>query len=66
MVGVDILGPLPLSESGNKYIVVFTDYLTKRPEAFALKDMKAETIARVFVDEIMSLSSSTTLIRSGS
>ena len=53
MVGVDILGPLPLSESGNKYVVVFTDYLTKWPEAFALKDMKAETIARVFVDEII-------------
>ena len=53
MVGVDILGPLPLSDSGNKYIVVFTDYYTKPTEAFALKDMKAETIARVFVDEII-------------
>jgi hypothetical protein len=31
MVGVDILGPLPITPAGNRYIVVFTDYLTKWP-----------------------------------
>ena len=28
-VGVDCLGPLPMTTSGNRYIVVFTDYFTK-------------------------------------
>lgn len=40
MIGVDIVGPLPETDEGNKYILVFTDYLTKWPEAFALKDAK--------------------------
>ena len=28
-VAVDVLGPLPTSERGNKCVVVFTDYFTK-------------------------------------
>ena len=28
-IGMDIVGPLPTTERGNKYIVVATDYLTK-------------------------------------
>jgi len=28
-VGIDIVGPLPLTPRGNKYIVVATDYMTK-------------------------------------
>lgn len=51
-VAVDIL-ELTRSSSGNKYVLVFTDYLTKWTEAFALKDTKAETIATIFVNEII-------------
>ena len=54
MIGVDIVGPLPVTDQSNKYLLVFTDYLTKWPEAFAIKDAKAETIARVLVDEVIS------------
>ena len=46
MVGIDILGPLPETLSGNKYILVITDYLTRWPEAFALKNTTAETVAK--------------------
>jgi hypothetical protein len=53
MVVMDILGPLPITERGNEYVLVITDYLTRWPEAFALKDTKAETIANVLVDEII-------------
>ena len=51
-VGVDAL-QLPLMEKGNRYVVVFMDYLTKWPEAFAVPDQKAETIARLLVKEIV-------------
>jgi hypothetical protein len=53
MVAMDIL-ELTRTNSGNKYVIVFSDYLTKWVEAFALKDMKAETIAKVFINEVVS------------
>lgn len=31
------------SESGKKYAVVFTDYLTKWPEVFATEDQTSQT-----------------------
>ncbi len=34
-------------------MAVFMDYLTKWPEAFAIPDQKAETIAKLFVESIM-------------
>ena len=51
-VGVDIL-ELSTTNSGNKYVVVFTDYLSKWVEAFPLKNQKAETIAKIFINEIV-------------
>ena len=50
-VGVDVL-QLPLTENGNKYVVVFQDYLTKWVEAFAVPNQTAETIAKLLVGEI--------------
>ena len=52
-VAVDVLGPFPTSEKGNKYVIIFTDYLTKWVEAFAVKDFGADTTARLFVEEII-------------
>ena len=54
MMGVDILGPLPETKSGNKYVVVFSDYASRWPEACPLKNKKTCTIAKVFVNEIIS------------
>ena len=51
-VGVDIL-ELTTSSAGNKYINVFNDYLTKWVEAFPIKNQKAETIAKLFINEII-------------
>ena len=31
-IGIDILGPLPKTNNGNKYLLVCTDYFTKWPE----------------------------------
>lgn len=52
-VGVDCVGPFPVSKSGNRYIVVFSDYLTKRPEAFAVPTIDTHVIAKLFVQEII-------------
>ena len=53
-VCVDVLGPLPTSDNGNRYVVVFTDSLTKWPEAFAIKSAGADVIAQLFVEELVS------------
>ncbi len=51
-VAVDIL-QLPLTANGNRYVAVFMDYLTKWPEAYAIPDQKSETIAKLFVENIV-------------
>ena len=52
-VGVDVL-QLPLTFSGNQYAVVLMDYFTKWPEVFAVPNQKAETIARLLVECVIS------------
>jgi hypothetical protein len=53
-LGLDILGPLNETKAGNKYIVVFGDYLTKWMEAFAVPDVTTERIAALFIEHIVS------------
>lgn len=53
-VALDILGPLPVSKRGNKYILIVGDYFTKWMEAYPLQDQKAETVAMVFVRQFIS------------
>jgi transposase InsO family protein len=52
-VGIDIVGPLEITPRGNRYIIVATDYLTKWPEARAIKDIKAETVAQFIYEDII-------------
>ena len=51
-VGLDLSGPYPTSLSGNKYIVAFVDWFSGYPEAFAVKDKTADTIAYLIINEI--------------
>jgi len=44
-VGIDLI-TLPETAEGFKYVAVFADYFTKYPEAMALKDKTAVSIAR--------------------
>ena len=43
---------MDLSRSGNRYALVFQEYLTKWPEVYAVKDRTAPTVARCLVDLI--------------
>ena len=52
-VAVDVLGPFPVSRKGNRYVVVFSDMLTRFVEAFAVPSVEASVIARLLVDEII-------------
>jgi len=52
-LAVDILGPLPMSENGNKYILIFSEYLSKYVEGVALPDTTAKTVARAFMEKIV-------------
>ncbi|CAB4421453.1 unnamed protein product [Rhizophagus irregularis] len=52
-IGIDIVGPLPTTKKGNKYIVVATEYLTKWPEARALPDAKASSVVSFFYEDII-------------
>ena len=49
----DIMGPLPTSSTGNKYILVITDLFTKWVEAFPLRDTTANTLATIMLNEIV-------------
>ena len=48
-VAMDIVGPLPRSRSGNRYVLVLCDYASRYPEAIPLKSIDAETIAEELV-----------------
>ena len=52
-VAVDILGPLPVTERGNRYILVLCDCFTKWTEAYAIPDQESLTIAKIIVDEFI-------------
>jgi hypothetical protein len=46
---LDILGPLPVTKSGNKYLVVFGDRYPKAMLVSAVPNITTETLARTFV-----------------
>ena len=50
-VALDILGPLPTSKRGNKYILVITDYFTRWAEALSLPNQEAVTVAQALFNE---------------
>ena len=52
-MAIDILGPLPRSEDGNRYLMVVEDYFTKWTEAIPIPNAEATTIARKFVERII-------------
>ncbi|CAG2215862.1 unnamed protein product [Mytilus edulis] len=49
-VALDILGPLPITTSGKKFILVLTDYFSRWAEAYPIPNQEAETIC---VDEFI-------------
>ena len=52
-IAMDILGPLPTSDSGNKYILIVSDYFTRWVEAYPIPDQEAHTIADVLTKQFI-------------
>ena len=45
-----ILGPLPLTKAENRFVLVIMDKFTRFPELFAMQDMRANTVAKIFAE----------------
>jgi len=52
-IGIDLLGPFRSSVKGKTMIVVATDYATRYVETAALRDGKAENVARFILENII-------------
>ena len=52
-VGIDLVGPLQPSASGNRYIIVVMDYLTKWCEVLAVPTKTAATVADFFLENVI-------------
>ena len=50
---MNLVGPLLITKQNNHYIIVATDYLTQWPEAKAVPDAGAETLAKFIFEEIV-------------
>ena len=53
-VSTEILGPLPLSDKGNRYILNVMDQFTRWVEAYAIPDFTTRTVAEKIVLEFVS------------
>ena len=51
-IALDIVGPLPMTENGNKYLLTCQDNLTKYLIAIPLENQEASTVAEAFVTQI--------------
>eukprot|EP00731_Ephydatia_muelleri_P029883 Em0021g406a len=52
IVAVDIMGPLPETKDGNRYVLVASDYFTRWVEVYAIPNQEAVTVAEKLVNEM--------------
>ncbi|GMF45018.1 unnamed protein product [Phytophthora fragariaefolia] len=50
---VDAIGPLPATERGNKYILVFVDYFTRWAEGFPVGSLDSVTFVEVMINGVV-------------
>ena len=48
-IAIDIAGPFPSTDDGNRYIMVVGDYFTKWVEAYAIPNQDVTTVAKQLV-----------------
>ena len=57
IVGVDYFGPLPITQNGNKHILLYTDRFSRHIAAYAVTqdERTVEGTARIFVEQYIPL-----------
>ena len=50
---MDILGPLPQTPRGNRFVLVVTDYFSKWTELYAIPNQEATTVAEKLLSEFV-------------
>ena len=54
VVGIDIFGPMPCTQQGNRYVVVMVDRFSRWTELVAVPDITTITVADVVVERLLS------------
>ncbi|UYV61916.1 K02A2.6-like [Cordylochernes scorpioides] len=54
-IAIDVVGPFPKSDLGNKYILVIMDYFTKWPVAVPIPDQEASTVSEALLQDWVSI-----------
>lgn len=52
-LSIDVMGPLPRTKRGKRYIIVVIDSFTKWVEAFAAHEINSKILARLLVEEVI-------------
>jgi transposase InsO family protein len=50
---LDVVGPLPVTQGGNRYVLTFQDDLSKYVVGIPIGQQDAETVARAFMEKIV-------------
>jgi transposase InsO family protein len=48
-IAIDVAGPFPRSDQGNRYLLIAIDYFTKWPEVYGIPNQEASTVAEALV-----------------
>jgi transposase InsO family protein len=48
-IAINVAGPFPRSDQGNRYLLIAMDYFTKWPEVYAIPNQEASTVAEALV-----------------
>ncbi|GBL89209.1 hypothetical protein AVEN_145300-1 [Araneus ventricosus] len=51
-IAIDIVGPLPVTEGGNRYIITLIDHFTLWCEAYPVSNIASPNVAKVLMDFI--------------
>ena len=54
-IALDIVGPFPITQSGNQYILTIQDDLTKFFQAYPIPNHEAQTVAKILVNRYICL-----------
>jgi hypothetical protein len=51
-IAIDVAGPFPRSEQGNRYLMIAMDYFPKWPEVYPIPNEETSTIAETLVTNL--------------